>query len=407
MGGRPTGHAQNQLQVTACVHTAACVLHPRHACSHWLRATQGMLAMQLSPSPFGVSCCCVLCAVCPPYPNAALPWPLTTRCCAALSCRPMSPGGRAQLELCLGAAEEALRVLGHTCANMDQVTASLPTCTDSFAYRGKICSLLDASATTAPHVGLLLSDAAAVCGRKSDNSADDLKASAQKLQQQLAGVVQQLGVSTGQLQSALLAQPLASTGTLNMQLTQLQKQLASTAALDGCLRAVGTAYASLLGLSHREGAAVARQFLQDAGATGSSAGQPAGGSASAGGAAPAAVASKVLKLGDCAMKRLRNGDIYKVVAVFALAAGLQELHSCSPTCAAGLLMIQIPRGAPALSSEKLHATHTAFWPWPRAQQKQGRLLCCRAATRACARMGRAATASLTGMSLRESSGTTA
>lgn len=298
-------------------------------------------------------------------------------------------------------------MLGHTCANVDQVTSSLPTCTDSFAFRGKICSLLDASATTAAHVGLLLSDAAAVCGRKSNNSTDDLKASAQKLQQQLAGVVQQLGVSTGQLQSALLAKPLASTGTLNMQLTQLQKQLASTAALDGCLRAVGTAYASLLGLSHREGAAVARQFLQDAGATGSSAGQPAGGSAAAGGVAPAAVASKVLKLGDCAMKRLRNGDIYKVGAVFALGAGLQELRSCSPTCAAGLLMIQTPRGAPALSSEKLHATHTAFWPRPQAQQKQGRLLCCRAATRACTRMGRAATASSTGMSLRESSGTTA
>lgn len=218
-------------------------------------------------------------------------------------------------------------MLGHTCTNMDQVSASLPTCTDSFAYRGKIRSLLDASATTAAHVGLLLSDAAAVCGRKSDSSADDLKASAQKLQQQLAGVVQQLGASTGQLQSALLAKPLASTGTLNMQLTQLQKQLASTAAMDGCLRAVGTAYASLLGLSHREGAAVARQFLQDGGA--SSAGQAVGDGAAAGGVAPAAVASKVLKLGDCVMKRLQNGDIYKVGAVFA---GLQELRSCSPTC---------------------------------------------------------------------------
>jgi hypothetical protein len=224
----------------------------------------------------------------------------------------MSPGGRTQLELCLGAAEEALRVLDRTCANMAQITSSLPTCTDSFAYRGKIRSLLDASATTAAHVGLLLSDAAAVCGRKSDGSADDLKASAQMLQHQLAEIAGQLHASTAQLQEALAGKPLASLSALNMQLTQLQKQLASTAALDGCLRAVGTAYASLLGLSHREGSAVARQFLQD---TSSSAGQAPGSvlAATAGdaGVAPA-VTSKVLKLGDCTMKRLRNGDVYKV-----------------------------------------------------------------------------------------------
>lgn len=203
-------------------------------------------------------------------------------------------------------------MLDRTCANMTQITSSLPTCTDSFAYRGKIRSLLDASATTAAHVGLLLSDAAAVCSRKSDGSADDLKASAKKLQQQLTEIAGQLHASTAQLQEVLAGKPLASQSTLNMQLTQLQKQLASTAALDGCLRAVGTAYASLLGLSHRVGSAVARQFLQD---TSSSAGQAPGSvlAATAGdaGVAPA-VTSKVLKLGDCAMKRLRNGDVYKV-----------------------------------------------------------------------------------------------
>lgn len=221
----------------------------------------------------------------------------------------MSPGGRAQLELCLGAAEEAVRVLERTCTNMTQITSSLPSCTDSFAYRGKVCSLLDASATTAAHVRLLLADAAAVCDRKSDGSATDLKASAQRLQQQLGEVTAQLNTSTAQLQATLAAKPLSSQGTLNMQLTQLQKQLASTAALDGCLRAVGTAYAALLGLSHREGAAVAKQFLQD---TTSSAGQAPGAAAPDGSSKVPATASKVLKLGDCSMKRLRNGDIYKV-----------------------------------------------------------------------------------------------
>lgn len=191
---------------------------------------------------------------------------------------------------------------------MQQITSSLPTCTDSYAYRGKICSLLDASATTSQHVGLLLSDTAAVCGTKSDGSADDLKASACRLQETLSTVSGQLESSAAQLQAATAAKPLVSASTLNMQLTQLQKQLASTAALDGCLRAVGTAYAALLGLIHREGAAVARQFLQDAAssASGSSA-QPAPPTG-----AVAAVASKVLKLGDCSMKRLRNGDVYKV-----------------------------------------------------------------------------------------------
>jgi hypothetical protein len=197
---------------------------------------------------------------------------------------------------------------------MVQITSALHTCTDSFAYRGKIRSLLDASATTTAHVGLLLSDAATVCGRKSDGSADDLKVSAQRLQQQLTEFAGQLHAKTAQLQEVLAGKPLASQSTLNMQLTQLQQQLASTAALDGCLRAVGTAYASLLELSHREGSAVARQFLQD---TSSSAGQAPGNvlAATAGdGGVALAVTSKVLKLGDCAMKRLRNGDVYKVGA---------------------------------------------------------------------------------------------
>jgi len=236
----------------------------------------------------------------------------------------MSPSARLQLELCLGAAEEAIRVLGCTCNNMAQTTSTLATCTDSFAYRGKIRSLLDAGATTAAHVHLLLSDASTVCGSTLDGSADDLKACVLRLQEELRGLTLQLDSSTEQLQAALRAKPLLSQGMLNMQLTQMQKQLATTAGLDGALRAVGSAYAALLALSHREGIAVTRQFLQDTSSCGGPAQAPPGSS----GAAPApqptgpqggvcagvvpTAASKVLKLGDCSMKRLRNGDLYKV-----------------------------------------------------------------------------------------------
>lgn len=236
----------------------------------------------------------------------------------------MSPSARLQLELCLGAAEEALRVLGCTCTNMAQTTSSLAACTDSFAYRGKIHSLLDAGATTAAHVHLLLSDASTVCGRTLDGSADDLKAWILRLQEELRELTLQLNSSTEQLQAALRAKPLLSQGTLNMQLTQMQKQLASTAGLDGALRAVGSAYAALLALSHSEGAAVARQSLKDTSSCGGPAQAPPGSSSAASAPEPTGpqgavcsgvvptAASKVLKLGDCSKKQLRNGDLYKV-----------------------------------------------------------------------------------------------
>lgn len=217
----------------------------------------------------------------------------------------MSPGSRSQLEVCLGAAEQALHALNHTCINMAQITSSLPACSDSHAFRGKIRSLLDAAESTAAHTQLLLTDAVAVCARKSDGSANDLQRQVAQLQEELSAVRVQLNSSITQLQAALEARLLASQSTLNMALTQLQKQLASTAALDGTLKTVGTAYAALLGLMRKEGAAVARQFLQD---SSSSSGCSAQGPQA--GALPA-VTSKVLKLGDCAMKRLRNGDIYK------------------------------------------------------------------------------------------------
>lgn len=107
----------------------------------------------------------------------------------------------------------------------------------------------------------------------------------------------QLSSCTQQLQAATAARPLYGQQKLNLQLTQMQKQLASTTALDGSLRSVGAAYAALLGRTHKESAAMAAQFLVDASSNGNSG---------------AVVTGKVLKLGDCSMKQLRNGDIYKV-----------------------------------------------------------------------------------------------
>jgi len=49
--------------------------------------------------------------------------------------------------------------------------------------RGKIKSLQDASATAVRHATLLLDDVAAVCSRKTDGSADDVRDKAQALRQ--------------------------------------------------------------------------------------------------------------------------------------------------------------------------------------------------------------------------------
>lgn len=60
---------------------------------------------------------------------------LHPRCCG-YACRPLSPGGRAQLEICLGVAAEAVGILGKTCASMTQICSSLPSCaSDSYVYR--------------------------------------------------------------------------------------------------------------------------------------------------------------------------------------------------------------------------------------------------------------------------------
>jgi hypothetical protein len=53
-----------------------------------------------------------------------------------LLCRPLDAGGRAQLEICLGVAAEAIGILGKTCASMTQICSLLPSCaSDSYVYR--------------------------------------------------------------------------------------------------------------------------------------------------------------------------------------------------------------------------------------------------------------------------------
>jgi hypothetical protein len=81
-------------------------------------------------------------------------------------------------------------------------------------------------------------------------------------------------------------------------MTAHQKQITNTAALDGALKALGTVHATLVQRLHKEASAAAGQFLEGAGGILGPSGDIAG--------------SKVLKLGDDCMKRLRNGDIYRV-----------------------------------------------------------------------------------------------
>jgi hypothetical protein len=147
--------------------------------------------------------------------------------------------------------------------------------------------------------------------------------------QELAAAEHELAAASARLEERLEEAPISP---LNLATTQLQRQLTATAALDGAIRAVGTVQAALAQRAQCEGAAIAARFLTDGGAGVGAAGAtapPPGAPASIGGASEAgsiaaasaspaatprgaAAAYKVLKMGDCAMKRLRNGDVYKV-----------------------------------------------------------------------------------------------
>eukprot|EP00879_Flechtneria_rotunda_P032224 GHRR01035394.1.p1 GENE.GHRR01035394.1~~GHRR01035394.1.p1 ORF type:complete len:565 (+),score=197.10 GHRR01035394.1:701-2395(+) len=233
--------------------------------------------------------------------------------------RPLSPGSQLHLEACLTTVAEAIEVLSKTCSSMGQIASSLATYSNSYVYKGKIRSLQDAASTTAGHAALLLGDVVAVCGRKASGSADGILGQAEKLQQDLVAIQGQLDSAIEQLQLGAAAQASCSeSAPVNPQLTQQQKQLASTAALDNCLRSIGATYAALLGRSYKESAATAAQFLLDASAISKGWSEAAAAESSAAAGAvlgnaigAGAVATKVLKLGDCAMKRLRNGDVYK------------------------------------------------------------------------------------------------
>ena len=98
------------------------------------------------------------------------------------------------------------------------------------------------------------------------------------------------------LSSSCSASPVAT--SLFLQMTAHQKQITNTAALDGALKALGTVHASLVQRLHKEASAAAGEFLEGGGGVLGPSGEIVG--------------SKVLKLGDDCMKRLRNGDIYRV-----------------------------------------------------------------------------------------------
>lgn len=69
-------------------------------------------------------------------------------------------------------------------------------------------------------------------------------------------------------------------------------QVTNTAGLEGALRQTGMALTALMHLQHRTSAGAAERYLAEPAAEGG--------------------APRVLKLGDFHMKRLKNGDVYKV-----------------------------------------------------------------------------------------------
>lgn len=204
----------------------------------------------------------------------------------------------------------------------------MPGAADSFVFRAKVRGLADGAATAASHVALLLADANVLCAAKTGAAAADARAAVCELSGQLAAARTQLAAAA----PGALAYLSGSGGAPpapgddepppgpGQQLTQLQKQLGSTAALDGCLRAVGGAYAALLALSARDGAAVAAAFFDGDGGEGGASMAP----------------SRVLKLDGCgSMKRLKNGDVYRVSrrrapVVTGAQARVSEVSSLTP-----------------------------------------------------------------------------
>ncbi|GBF94649.1 phosphatidylinositol-4-phosphate 5-kinase [Raphidocelis subcapitata] len=218
--------------------------------------------------------------------------------------RPLSPGGRGLLQSALDAASEAAAVLSKGAASCGGVVDTLGSGTNTLAYRGRVRSLQDACATLRGHAALLLSDVAGAVAGRGEAAALEVASKARALQAELAAAERELAAATRRLEARLHAAP---TSQLNLAPTQLQRQLTSTAALDGAIRAVGTAQAAVAQRAHREGAAIAERFLADGGPAAAAAAADAAAAA----APAAAVPCKVLKMGDSAMKRLRNGDVYK------------------------------------------------------------------------------------------------
>jgi len=197
--------------------------------------------------------------------------------------------------------------------------------------------------------------------------------------QDMTQIEAELAAATQEVQAATAAHPLAGRQQLNLQLTQMQKQLASSTTLDGSLRAIGTAYAALLAMSHREGLAVATRFLSEASST-------AGSTNATAATARGAATSKVLKLGDCSMKRLRNGDVYKVGRQASVSQGSTVVAVAAPAAAA-VCWLSLSPGCPMLW--RIAQAHTALRRTTQDKlccDDSDALVCCRVATRAHARM---------------------
>lgn len=92
-------------------------------------------------------------------------------------------------------AQEAISNLTKSLTSLRELPGTLGCSTDSYSYRGKMCSLQDAVSTLAPHAGQLLQDVGrALDSRAVDEDSEELKARQLQLIQVGAHCIQVMGV---------------------------------------------------------------------------------------------------------------------------------------------------------------------------------------------------------------------
>lgn len=219
-------------------------------------------------------------------------------------------------------AVQAISVLQHSIPSLRKLVEMMGSDQDSYIYRGKLRSLRDAVQTLMRHSSLLLGDLQTHCIQKNDAECARSMEDVNKLQQtmiEMEAEFAELAAFVDLHENAVANSPAKpQLGSPQVaKLTDEQKQMSSTQPLDTTLKAVSSAQFALVQHIHRESTAMTAQYLGSgaeaqgklaAGATPDSSSSQA---STSGRAAKSISSTRVFKLGDFQLKRLRNGDIYK------------------------------------------------------------------------------------------------